>query len=47
MSDEDFKAIAEHEGKTFEQFYGTNKNGRNAFGKCVSSKTSQYEDPFS
>jgi hypothetical protein len=36
-----------HDGKTFEQFYGTNKNGRNAFGKCVSSKTSHYDDPFS
>jgi hypothetical protein len=29
-----------HGGKTFEQFYGTNKNGSNAFGKCVSSKAS-------
>ena len=27
-----------HGGKTFEQFYGTNKNGTNAYGKCVSSK---------
>lgn len=26
-----------HGGKTFAQFYGTNKNGHNAFGKCVSS----------
>ena len=25
-----------HGGKTFDQFYGTNSNGRNAFGKCVS-----------
>ena len=38
MSDEDFKAVAEHEGKTFEQFYGTNENLSNAFGKCVSTK---------
>lgn len=29
---------AGHDGKTFEQFYGTNKNGKNAYGKCVSSK---------
>jgi hypothetical protein len=26
-----------HDGKTFDQFYGTNGNGKNAFGKCVSS----------
>jgi hypothetical protein len=25
-----------HDGKTFTQFYGTGKNGSNAFGKCVS-----------
>jgi hypothetical protein len=29
---------ATHDGKTFAQFYGTNKNGKNAFGKCVSKK---------
>ena len=29
---------ASHDGKTFSQFYGTGKNGNNAFGKCVSSK---------
>jgi hypothetical protein len=38
---------AAHDGKTFQEFYGTNKNRRNAFGKCVSSKTSGYTDPFS
>jgi hypothetical protein len=27
-----------HGGKTFEEFYGTNRNKKNAFGKCVSSK---------
>jgi hypothetical protein len=27
-----------HGGKTFAQFYGTGKNGNNAFGKCVSGK---------
>jgi hypothetical protein len=26
-----------HHGQTFTQFYGTNRNGRNAFGKCVST----------
>jgi hypothetical protein len=25
-------------GKAFAEKYGTNRNGRNAFGKCVSSK---------
>ncbi len=29
---------AAHEGKTFAEFYGTNPNDRNAFGKCVSTK---------
>jgi hypothetical protein len=29
---------AGHDGKTFEEFYGTNANGRNAYGKCVSTK---------
>ena len=32
---------AAHDGKTFEQFYGTNKNGKNAYGKCVSTKAKQ------
>ena len=36
MSDEDFAAA--HGGKTFTQFYGTNKNGANAYGKCVSTQ---------
>jgi hypothetical protein len=35
-----------HGGKSFDEFYGTNHNRRNAFGKCVSSKTSGYTDPF-
>jgi len=34
----DANFAANHGGKTFAQFYGTNKNGRNAFGKCVSQK---------
>jgi hypothetical protein len=29
---------ADHEGKTFAEFYGANGNGRNAHGKCVSAK---------
>lgn len=29
---------AAHDGKTFQQYYGTGKNGKNAFGKCVSGK---------
>jgi len=29
---------ASHGGETFDQFYGTNPNLNNAFGKCVSSK---------
>jgi hypothetical protein len=29
---------ASHDGKTFQQFYGTGPRGANAFGKCVSSK---------
>jgi hypothetical protein len=27
-----------HGGKTFAEFYGTGKNGKNAYGKCVSAK---------
>jgi hypothetical protein len=29
---------AAHDGKTFSEFYGTGKKGRNAYGKCVSAK---------
>jgi hypothetical protein len=29
---------ASHGGKTFELFYGVGKNGKNAFGNCVSAK---------
>ena len=29
---------ASHDGKTFDQYYGTGPKYRNAFGKCVSSK---------
>jgi hypothetical protein len=34
----DSNFAATHDGKTFDQFYGTNKNGNNAYGKCVSQK---------
>jgi hypothetical protein len=30
---------ANHGGKTFAQFYGTGKSGKDAFNKCVSTKT--------
>jgi hypothetical protein len=29
---------ATHDGKSFEEFYGSGRRGANAFGKCVSSK---------
>jgi hypothetical protein len=44
QSDPNF--AAGHDGKTFDQFYGTG-NGKNAFGKCVSGKAkaeNQSED---
>jgi hypothetical protein len=37
---------AAHDGKSFNEFYGTNKNGKNAFGKCVSGKSQTYSDPI-
>jgi hypothetical protein len=36
---------ATHGGKSFEDFYGTNRNKRNAFGKCVSSKAKAAPAP--
>lgn len=36
---DEFKAA--HGGKTFAEFYGTNANDKNAFGKCVSQKSKQ------
>jgi hypothetical protein len=35
---------ANHDGKSFADFYGTGPNGRNAFGKCVSSKAKAASD---
>ena len=37
---------AAHGGKSFDEFYGTNHNKRNAFGKCVSSHSQTYVDPL-
>jgi hypothetical protein len=34
----DSSFAANHGGKSFTEFYGTNKNKKNAFGKCVSQK---------
>jgi hypothetical protein len=36
QKDPDF--ASSHDGKSFDEFYGTNDNDANAFGKCVSSK---------
>jgi hypothetical protein len=33
-----------HNGLTFDQFYGTNDNDRNSFGKCVSGKVHEALD---
>ena len=41
QSDSAFAAA--HSGKTFNQFYGTNKNGTNAFGKCVSASSTEAD----
>jgi hypothetical protein len=35
---------ASHDGKTFQEFYGTNVNAKNAFGKCVSAKAREAEE---
>lgn len=36
---------AAHGGKSFADFYGTNRNKKNAFGKCVSGKAKQAPAP--
>lgn len=38
---QDANFAAAHGGKSFDEFYGTGKNAKNAFGKCVSSKAQQ------
>jgi hypothetical protein len=35
---------ASHDGKSFDEYYGTGPNHRNAFGKCVSSKAKASSD---
>jgi hypothetical protein len=37
MQENDPNFAANHGGKTFVQYYGTGKSGKNAFGNCVSS----------
>jgi hypothetical protein len=38
------KAEREADPAAFREKYGKNKNGKNAFGKCVSSKTKESDD---
>ena len=40
-ADPDFAAT--HDGKTFEEFYGHEATGRNAYGKCVSDQGARAE----
>lgn len=42
---EDPGFAAAHGGVSFDEFYGTNANNRNAFGKCVSAKAKTQEPP--
>jgi hypothetical protein len=42
QNEDEFKAA--HGGETFAEFYGTNANNRNAFGKCVSTKAREQND---
>jgi hypothetical protein len=35
---------ASHDGKTFQQFYGSGAHGNNAFGQCVSAKAKALAD---
>jgi hypothetical protein len=39
----DLSFATTHDGKSFDDFYGTNRNQRNAFGKCVSQKAKAQE----
>jgi hypothetical protein len=41
QNEDEFRAA--HGGETFAEFYGTNRNNRNAFGRCVSQKTEENE----
>jgi hypothetical protein len=40
----DTNFAANHGGKSFDQFYGSGPNGKNAFGKCVSGKAQSASD---
>jgi hypothetical protein len=40
----DANFAANHDGKSFDEYYGTGPNHRNAFGKCVSSKAKAASD---
>jgi hypothetical protein len=42
QKDPDF--ATSHDGKSFDEFYGTNENDENAFGKCVSGKAHAKND---
>ena len=42
---DDSSFAATHGGMTFEEFYGSNENRRNAFGKCVSGKAKAKPKP--
>jgi hypothetical protein len=44
-SDTAFATETGHNGESFADFYGTNKNNRNAFGKCVSGKAKASTPP--
>lgn len=39
----DLNFATNHNGQTFDQVYGTNANGKNSFGKCVSTKARALE----
>jgi hypothetical protein len=41
----DASFAASHDGKSFTDFYGTNHNKKNAFGKCVSQKAKAQGTP--
>jgi hypothetical protein len=40
----DANFAANHDGKSFDEYYGTGSNHRNAFGRCVSSKAKSASD---
>jgi hypothetical protein len=40
----DASFAASHDGKSFDEYYGTGPNHRNAFGRCVSSKAKSSSD---